>query len=143
MDVLDINVLVNAYRGEVPKHASFAQYVQSLVNGNQQFAVPSLSLSGLVRIVTHPRIFNPPSPTDDVLKFVEQLRATTHCLIAVPGNRHLEIFIGLCRKGNARGGLVSDAYIAATAIEIGGELVTDDRGMARWPGLRWRHPFDA
>ena len=142
MDVLDVNVLVNAYRGESPDHAAFAHFVETLICGSQAFGIPSLSLSGLLRIVTHPRIFNPPSPIDDVLTFVEQLRTQPHCLIVVPGERHWEIFVELCRKGNARGGLVSDAYLAATAIEIGAELVTADRGFGRWPGLRWRHPID-
>jgi toxin-antitoxin system PIN domain toxin len=142
MDVLDVNVLVNAYRGESPDHAAFAHFVETLIRGSQAFGIPSLSLGGLLRIVTHPRIFDPPSPIDDVLTFVEQLRTQPHCLIVVPGDRHWEIFVELCRKGNARGGLVSDAYLAATAIEIGGELVTADRGFGRWPGLRWRHPFD-
>ena len=142
MDVLDVNVLVNAYRGESPDHAAFAHFVEMLIRGSQAFGIPSLSLSGLLRIVTHPRIFNPPSPIDDVLKFVEQLRTQPHCLIVVPGDRHWDIFIELCRKGNARGGLVSDAYLAATAMEIGAELVTADRGFGRWPGLRWRHPID-
>jgi toxin-antitoxin system PIN domain toxin len=109
MDVLDVNVLVNAYRGESPDHAAFAHFVETLIRGSQAFGIPSLSLSGLLRIVTHPRIFKPPSPIDDVLTFVEQLRTQPHCLIVVPGDRHWEIFVELCRKGNARGGLVSDA----------------------------------
>jgi uncharacterized protein len=96
----------------------------------------------LLRIVTHPRIFDPPDPVEDVLQFVEQLRSLQHCIIAQPADRHFGIFIDLCRKGNARGGLVSDAYLAAIAIEMGAELVTDDRGFGRWPGLRWRHPVD-
>ena len=142
MDVLDVNVLVNAYRGEVAEHAKYLAYVQSLVNGSEPFAIPSLSLSALIRITTHPRIFIRPSPIADVLQFAEQLRARPNCLVVVPGERHWDLFIDLCRSGNARGGLVSDAYLAAIAIEIGGELVTADRGFGRWPGLRWRHPVD-
>ena len=46
------------------------------------------------------------------------------------------------RFGNARGNLVSDAFLAAIAIEMGAELVTADRGFGRWPGLKWRHPLD-
>jgi uncharacterized protein len=142
MDFLDVNVLVNAWRPDSERHAEFARYLQSLVDGPEAFAIPSLSLSGLLRIVTHPRIFDPPDPMDDVLKFVDQLRSLPHCIIVQPGDRHSDIFIDLCRKGNARGNFVTDAYLAAMAIEIGAELVTDDRGFGRWPGLRWRHPVD-
>ena len=143
MDFLDVNVLVNAWRPDSARHEEFARYLQSLVNGPEAFAIPSLSFSGLLRIATHPRIFNPPDPVEDVLKFVDQLRSLPHCIFAQPGDRHWNIFTDLCRKGNARGNLVSDAYLAAMAIELGAELVTDDRGFARWPGLRWRQAVDA
>jgi hypothetical protein len=59
-----------------------------------------------------------------------------------PGPRHWGIFADLCRKANARGHLVPDAYLAALAIESGSEWITTDRGYARFPGLRWRHPLD-
>lgn len=142
MDCLDVNVLVNAWRPDSARHATFARYLQSLVDGLEAFAIPSLSFSGLLRIATHPRIFDPPDPVNDVLKFIDQLRSLPHCIVAQPGDRHWEIFVELCRKGNAGGNLISDAYLAAIVIELGAELVTDDRGFGRWPGLRWRHPVD-
>jgi uncharacterized protein len=54
---------------------------------------------------------------------------------------HWDIFAGLCRAGGAQGNLIPDAYLAALASESGSELVTADRGLARFPGLRWRHPL--
>lgn len=143
MDLLDVNILVNAYRRDAPRHREFLKYVQSLVDGDRPFAVPAVVLSGFFRVVTHPRIFDPPSTFDDALIFAQQLRATTHCLSVVPGAAHWGIFVAMCQKGAARGSLVSDAYLAAMAVEIGAELVTDDRGFGRWPSLRWRHPLDA
>lgn len=143
MDLLDVNVLVGAYREDAGDHRALADFVQKRIEGNEPFAVPSLSFSALLRITTHPRIFRPPSPTEHVLGFIDQLRMQPHCLTVQPGERHWDIFVELCRKGNARGALVSDAYLAATAIEMGAELVTVDRGFGRWPGLRWRHPVDA
>lgn len=140
MDFLDVNVLINAYRPDAKDHIVVAKYVNGLIVGAEPFAIASVSLSALLRIATHPKIFIPPSPIDDVLKFIDQLKALSHCLIVEPGNRHWDLFVDLCRKGQAQGNLISDAYLAAMAIEIGAELVTDDRGFARWPGLRWRHP---
>jgi predicted nucleic acid-binding protein len=62
--------------------------------------------------------------------------------MAVPDVRHWEIFVALGKKGAARGSLVSDAFLAAIALEMGAELVTDDGGLGRWPGSRWRRPID-
>ena len=142
MDLLDVNVLVNAYRRDAPRHAAFLDYVRTLVEGDHPFAVPEVVFSGFFRVVTHPRIFNPPSTFTDALVFAEQLRSQEHCIPVVPGARHWEIFVELGKKGQARGSLVSDAFLAAMAIEMGAELVTDDRGFGRWPGLRWRHPLE-
>ncbi|HJQ79385.1 MAG TPA: type II toxin-antitoxin system VapC family toxin [Lacipirellulaceae bacterium] len=142
MDLLDVNVLVNAFRRDAPRHAEFLAYVRSLVENNLPYAIPSTVFSGFFRIITHPSIFNPPSKFVDALTFAEQVRSPSHCLTIVPGSTHWGIFVELCTKGGARGGLISDAYLAAMAIEIGAELVTDDRGFGRWPGLRWRHPVD-
>jgi uncharacterized protein len=143
MDLLDVNILVNAFRRDVPRHAEFRKFVQSLVEGNQPYAIPSVVYSGFFRIATHPRIYQQPSQFRDALTFAEQLRTPAHSLTIVPGINHWGIFVELCEKGAARGGLISDAYLAAMAIEIGAELVSDDRGMRRWPGLRWRHPLDS
>jgi toxin-antitoxin system PIN domain toxin len=143
MDLLDVNVLVNAFRRDSPRHGEFLTYVRSLVEDNLPYAIPSAVFSGFFRIATHPRVFNPPSKFKDAVTFAEQLRSQSHCLTVVPGPNHWSIFVKLCEKGAARGGLISDAYLAALTIEIGAELVTDDRGMGRWPGLRWRHALDA
>ncbi|MFI5265845.1 MAG: PIN domain-containing protein, partial [Chloroflexota bacterium] len=58
-----------------------------------------------------------------------------------PGPRHWDIFTSLCTRAGATGNLVPDAYLAALAIESGSEWITTDRGFARYPGLRWRHPL--
>lgn len=98
-------------------------------------------LSGFLRIVTHPRIFTPPTPIEGALALVEGLRAQPAALQVSPGRRHWEIFSRLCREADARGNLVPDAYLAALAIESGSELVTTDRDFSRFRGLRWRHPL--
>jgi toxin-antitoxin system PIN domain toxin len=142
MDFLDVNVLVNAFRPDMARHREILQYVQSLIEADQPYAISSVVFSGFLRIVTHPKIFKYPNELKDARKFANQLRAPAHFVPVEPGPRHWEIFLDICDRGKAKGALISDAYLAAMAIEIGAELVTDDRGFGRWPGLRWRHPVD-
>ena len=99
-------------------------------------------LSGFLRVVTHPRIFDPPTPLEDALVFVDTLTSRPNCVWLAPGPRHWELFTDLCRKTGAKGNVVPDAYHAALAIETGSTWVTADRGFARFPGLRWKHPLD-
>jgi toxin-antitoxin system PIN domain toxin len=98
-------------------------------------------LSGFLRIVTHPRIFKPPTPLDIAVDFVAALRSQPNCVLLAPGPRHWTIFLQLCRSAQAHGNLIPDAYIAALAIESGSELISTDRDFSRFAGLQWRPPF--
>ena len=98
-------------------------------------------LSGFVRVVTHPRVFDPPDTVAAALAFANAVRAQPTAVLVAPGERHWEIFERLCVGAGAKGNLVPDAYLAALAIESGSEFVTTDRDFSRFPGLRWRHPL--
>lgn len=141
MQLLDVNVLVYAFRRDVPGHERFASWLDELVNGERPFGVSDLVSSGFLRIVTHPRIFIVPAAIENALEFVETLRDSQVFVPVAPGPRHWEIFTGLCRNAGVRGNLVADAYLAAMAIELDCEWISTDRDFSRFPGLRWRLPF--
>ena len=139
----DVNVLVYAFRSDMPRHEDYRTWLESVVDDESAFGISDLVASGFVRVVTHPRAFAHPSLVDKALAFVEALRGQPNSVSILPGTRHWGIFSQLCRAVNAKGNLVPDAYLAALAIESGSEWITADRDYARFPGLRWRHPLDA
>lgn len=142
MILCDVNVLIRAARLDMEDHERYAHWLEDAVNSAQSYGVCDQSMSGFLRIVTNPRVFREPTPLRDALDFVIKLREAANCVVIQPGLRHWEIFVDLCRRVNARGNLVPDAYLAALAIESGSEWITTDRDYARFPGLRWRHPLD-
>jgi uncharacterized protein len=142
MVLVDVNVLVYAHRTDAPRHKEFLRWWNETAGSDQAFGVADLVLSGFLRVVTHPRVFDPPSPLDSALRFVEEVKARANFVEIKPGVRHWEIFLRLCRSANARGNLIPDAYLAALSIESGSEWITTDRGYARFSGLRWRHPLE-
>jgi len=142
MQLIDVNVLVYAHREETERHADFHRWLVDLLESDRAYAISELVLSGFLRVVTHPRIFDPPTPLERALAFVEQIRGLPHCVRVDPGPRHWEIFVKLFRDARAKGNLIPDAYHAALAIESGSEWITTDRDYARFPGLRWRHPLE-
>ncbi len=134
-------MLVYAHRGGTPENDRMGEWLETLLNGSAPVGLAGLVLSGVLRIVTHPRVFAQPTPLDTALEFVESLRASPNAVEVVPGPRHWKIFVDLCRTTGARGNRIPDAYLAALAIESGSEWVTTDRDFARFEGLRWRHPL--
>jgi toxin-antitoxin system PIN domain toxin len=142
MLLLDVNVLVYAHREDASEHGHYLQWLLDQMRSAAPFGLSDLVLSGFLRVVTHPRVFVRPTPLRTALAFVKELRSHANAIIVVPGPRHWSIFNDLCARTGARGNLVPDAFLAALAIESGCEWITTDRGFARYPGLRWRHPLD-
>lgn len=139
----DINVLLYAFREEHADHARYRQWLRAALGGPEPVGLPLHVLAGFVRVVTHPGIYEPPTPQAEALDFVRAVREAPAAISVEPSERAPRVFDELCRRSGVKGGQVSDAYLAAVAIDSGCVLVTADRGFARYPGLRWRHPLDA
>ena len=139
----DINVLLYAFREEHPHHGLHRAWLQGALGGPEPVGLPLQVLAGFVRVVTHPRVYDPPTSMADALDFVRAVREAPASVSVEPSDRCALVFDELCRRSGVKGSQVSDAYLAAVAIDGGCTLVTADRGFARFPGLRWRHPLDA
>jgi len=138
----DVNVLLYAHRRDsTDDHPRYAAWLTDLATGPEPFALSTLTLGGLVRIATNPRVFRRPSRLDEVFTFIEELTARPTSRTVSPGREHLAIFRQLCEAAGASGKLVADAQHAAVAIEHGCTLVTTDSDFDRFPGLRWEHPL--
>lgn len=98
-------------------------------------------LAGFLRIVTNAKIFDPPTPMETAIRFCQRLVEWPRAVLIAPSRQHWDLFIALC--ANIHGPLVADAYLAALAIEHACELITTDSDLARFKGLRWRHPLCA
>ncbi len=141
MILCDVNVLVYAHKEGAIDHRRYRSWLNQRLASDEAFGVSDLVLSGFLRIVTHPRIFDTPSTWAQARGFVDVVRSAGPAVPVNPGTRHWEIFTRLGAAAGVRGNLVPDAYLAALAIESGCEWITADRGFARFPGLRWRHPL--
>lgn len=141
MLLFDVNVLVYAFRQDIPDSDRYAAWLEDTINSEAAYGLSDLVLSGFIRIVTHPRILSPPATIGEAFAFTETIRSQPQCVTISPGPRHWRIFTHFCQEAGARGNLVADAYLAAMAVESGSEWITTDRDFARFPGLCWRHPL--
>ncbi len=141
MQLPDVNLLIYAHREDAPEHGRYAAWLRGLAEANEPFAVAEVVLASFLRLVTNGKIFDPPTPMKTAIGFCQHLVEWPRAVLVAPSRRHWDLFAALC--ADIHGPLVSDAYLAALAIEHGCELVTTDSDFARFKGLRWRHPLRA
>ena len=132
----DVNVLVSAFREDAPHHGRCRAWLVEALSGREQVGLSELVLSGVLRVLTHPRIFHPPTPNEAATAFVDALLAQPSSAPLRPGGGHWRIFRGLSVTLRLTGNRIPDAYHAALAIEHGCEWITLDRGFSVYPGLR-------
>ena len=136
----DVNVLIYAFRKEVPQYAVCRKWLDGVVLGDERFGLSPLALAAVIRVTTNSRSYPYPTSFEAAFGFCEDLLGQPHCQVVEPRERHWEIFKRLCIETNTRGATVTDAWYAALAIEWGCEWITLDRDYARFPELRWKPP---
>ena len=141
MQLPDVNVLIYAHREDAPEHDRYAAWLKALAKADEPFAVSEIVLASFLRIVTNRRIFDPPTPMKTAIAFCQRIVNWPNAIRVAPERGHWNLFVSLC--GNIQGPLVTDAYLAALAIEHGCELISTDSDFGRFKGLRWRHPLKA
>ena len=136
MIAIDTNVLVYAHRAETELHETALSRLTELCEGNQPWALPVPCLSEFFRVVTHPKVFNPPSRLLDAVGFTRSVTEAPACRLLRPGEGCLEHFFAVIQAADARGNLVFDAQIVALCREHGvKQILTNDRDFTRFDGI--------
>ena len=112
------------------------------MSGQDPVRLPWAALLAFLRLITNSRVMAHPKSLTDACAIVSEWLAQPHVDILEPTARHWEILQRVLTEGHVRGPMVSDAYIAALAIEHGATLCTTDRDFARFPGLKWLNPIE-
>jgi hypothetical protein len=132
LKLFDVNILIYAHRQDQQHHDFYRSFVESLVNGSASFGLSPLTAVGFVRIVTHPKFPNGPTPLAQALSVVESLTSLEHCVWTPPGRRNWELTRELCQKTRSAGKGVADAQHAAVAVEHACDWITRDRDFRRF-----------
>lgn len=140
MIALDVNVLVAAVHAASPDHPAMRAWLERAVDSPEPLGVSDSVLSGTLRVLTHPRVFDPPVPVDRAVAVLDQLVEHPGVVVLTAQPGYWSRLRDLCRETQARGNLVADAAHAVLAMQHGAVFVTKDRDFARFPGLRWTLP---
>ena len=141
MILVDANLLLYAKLSGYPQHEAAHAWLEDELNGAHRVGLPWQSLTAFVRIATNPRLFSAPLSSATACDQVREWLELPNVWAPVPTDRHADLFDSLVRDSVATGNLVSDAHLAALALEHGLILCTTDGDFARFRGLRQRNPI--
>ncbi|MCU1336392.1 MAG: putative nucleic acid-binding protein contains domain [Bryobacterales bacterium] len=141
MILLDVNILLYAYDETSSHHRPVLRWLQELLSGPEEVGIPWLTLWAFVRIATNLRISDTPLEPRAAVRTLQDLLAWPRVRIIEPGPQHIHILEELVVEGQASGPRVTDAALAALAIEFGAALASTDRDFSRFTNLRWINPL--
>ena len=139
--LIDANLLVFAVREESPFHVKARNWLTDQLNGERRVGIPWQSLAAFLRITTNPRIYERPLEPIAAWTYVEGWLADDLVWTPAPTPRHAQVLGDLVKHHQPRGNLVTDAQLAALAIEHGLEVCSADTDFARFTEIRWHNPL--
>jgi uncharacterized protein len=140
--VIDANLLLYAYNADAPQQPAAAQWLTDLFESGETVALPWISIWAFLRISTSARIWGNPLAAQQAFAIVGDWLDLPNVVALQPGPRHLELLQRLVVQNQAAGRLMTDAVLAALAMENGALLASTDQDFGRFAGLRWVNPLN-
>lgn len=142
MIILDANVLLYLHDSGSPFHERSMQWFRTAFEQRQDIALSWSVILAFLRISTNPAIFAKPRTMADALESIASFRNSAAARILDPGPAHFSILEDLLNQAKLGRDLVSDAHLAALAIENDAAICSHDRDFLRFKGLRVINPYE-
>jgi len=141
MIIPDINLLLYAYDAASPFHAKAVAWWQECLSGAEPVGLPQVVVFGFVRVGTNGRVFQHPLTPAEAAGHVRTWQEQPVVTLLESNPRHVERVLKLVEALGTAGNLVTDAQLAATALEYDAVLHTADADFVRFQNLRWLNPL--
>jgi uncharacterized protein len=139
--IVDANLLLYAYNADAPQHRAAARWLTELLKSGELIALAWVSVWAFIRIATNSRIWSNPLSAEQVFAIIEEWIAQPGVIVLQPGPLHAEILKRLIIEYGVTGPLVTDAVLAALALEHGAFLASTDQDFRRFAELKWTNPL--
>ncbi|MDQ6613711.1 MAG: type II toxin-antitoxin system VapC family toxin [Actinomycetota bacterium] len=140
MKIVDANVLLHAVNEDSPQHGPALGWLDAALSGAETVGFAWVVLLAFLRLTTRAGLWRRPLTVDEACGVVEGWLTQPSAVVVHPTSRHLQVLHGLLITTGTASNLVTDAHMAALAVEHGAEVVSFDRDFGRFPGLRWHLP---
>jgi uncharacterized protein len=131
----DNNILISAFRADTQHHQAAKSWLEETLSGGQSIRLFPTVETGFLRIVTHPKLFSPPSSMEEAAAFLSTLCDAPNVDVCPWGPEDRALWLKLSKDIKLVGNDCNDAMLAALAIGRGLRLVTFDKGFARFKGI--------
>ena len=141
MILVDANLLLYAEDSRSPHHSQARKWWVAQLSGSSPVCLCWSVLSAFLRISTNRRAYQRPLTLEEAMDRVQSWLDQPCVRIVHPTQRHWDVFRDMLTAGKATANLVTDAHLAALALEYGCELNSTDADFSRFPKLAWRNPL--
>jgi uncharacterized protein len=141
MILVDANLLLYAEDSLSEHHQAARTWWDAQLSGAEPVCLCWPVLTAFIRIGTNVRLHRRPLTLGEAVERVQSWFDQPCVRIIYPGEQHWAIFQVMLRDGKAIGSLVSDAHLAAMAVEHNCILQSTDVDFARFKGLKWNNPI--
>ena len=142
MIAVDTNILVYAHREDSPWHGKALERVLGMANSGAPWAIAWPSVHEFLAIITHPKIYSPPTPLITALAAIEAWQASPGLRLLGEGPGYFERFSKQALAGKIKGPKIHDARIASICLHHGVKrLWSADRDFSSFPELRCENPL--
>jgi uncharacterized protein len=139
--LVDANILLYAEDSLSEHHESARTWWDGQLSGTSVVCLCWPVLTAYIRVGTNARLHQRPLTVKEAISRIQSWIDQPCVRIIQPTEHHWDILQRMLQEGSATGNLVSDAHLAALAIEHNCELCSTDADFSRFPGLHWRNPL--
>ena len=142
MKLLDANILLYAYDSDSAHHAVCRSWLEAALNSEEVVALPWQTLLAFLRISTNSRATSKPLQSAEACEIVSSWLLQANVSVIGAGEQFWELLKNQIIEAQVAGPLVTDAALAALALEHGATLCSVDRDFRRFRDLKLIDPTD-
>jgi toxin-antitoxin system PIN domain toxin len=141
--LIDANLLLYAEDSLSEFHEEARSWWDEQLSGSNPVALCWPALTAFIRIGTNARLHRRPLTLKEAIERVQSWLEQPCVRLIQTTEQHWPLFQQMLRAGNASANLVSDAHLAALAVEHNCVLYSTDTDFARFRGLKWKNPIQS
>ena len=141
MIIPDINLLVYAHNQDDARYVDARSWLRSLPEGEESIGIPLAVSVGFVRLATNPRVMSPPMTSGQAVSIVRSWLQRPNVVPLDAGPDHFDHLQECLEAAGRAGRFVTDAHLAALALDHDVEIHCADQDFQTFPDVRWHYPL--